>query len=74
MEQLYACGHDISDCVENLVELHTEVPSGSPSQLAVEDAVSTLIQGVGVEAFWQWIQWQAPEASSKRTKNGTVYD
>jgi hypothetical protein len=72
MEQLYACGHDISDCVENLVELHTEAPSGSPSQLAVEDAVSTLIQGVGVEAFWQWIQWQVPEASSKRTKTGTV--
>jgi hypothetical protein len=70
LEQLHACGHDISDCVESLVELHTDVPSGSASQLAVEDAVSTLIQGVGVEAFWQWIQWQAPEASSKRTKTG----
>jgi hypothetical protein len=72
LQQLYACGHEFSDCVESLVQLHSEVPSGSPSQLAVRDAVSSLIEGVGVEVFWKWVRWQAPEAASKGVTNGTL--
>jgi len=70
LQLLHTSDHSISDNVESLVELHSHVPEGSASQLAVEDAVASLIQGVGIEVFWRWIQWQEPQGSSKRTKNG----
>jgi hypothetical protein len=56
---------EVQNCVESLIELRNDVPAGSASQRAVEDAVSTLIQGVGIEECWNWITWQPPLLKSK---------
>jgi hypothetical protein len=49
---------DVQKCVEPLLELINDIPAGSASRRAVEDAVSMLIQGVGIEECWKWINWQ----------------
>lgn len=58
---------DVQKCVESFLELINDVPPGSASRRAVEDSVSALIQGVGIEKFWTWIDWQPPAAKCKGT-------
>ena len=43
---------------KSLIALRNQVPAGSPSQQAIEGAVIALVQGVGIELFWQWIEWR----------------
>jgi hypothetical protein len=48
--------------VEVLLKLRSEVSAGSPSQHAIDDAFSSLVQGVGIEACWRWVAWQPTSA------------
>jgi hypothetical protein len=45
--------------VESLIQLRSEA-ADSTTREAVEAAVSSLIQGVGIEPFWDWVSWKAP--------------
>ena len=49
---------DCGDIVAILLRRYEEETSSVHKQ-AIEEAVSTIIQGVGLEHFWQWISWQA---------------
>uniref|UniRef100_A0A7S3DVE2 TOG domain-containing protein n=1 Tax=Entomoneis paludosa TaxID=265537 RepID=A0A7S3DVE2_9STRA len=51
-------------CVESLMHQHGQVPTGSPIQRNVEDAFSTLVQGIGVEKTWGVLSFW-PEAAAK---------
>lgn len=51
-------GHcDVGSHVKALLTLRNQVPAGSPSQHAVEEAVSSLVQAVGVESCWTWLDF-----------------
>lgn len=60
--------------VEAMIQLHSLVASTDASaREAVESAVSSLIQGVGIEKFWSWVSWkdpvsEAPTKVKKRSK------
>jgi hypothetical protein len=54
-------------CVESLVQLHSDVSAGSSSLRAVDDALSTLVQGVGIEVCWEWIRWESETTEKKGT-------
>ena len=47
----------IAKCVESLLQHRNQVTPGSPSQRAVEDALSTLVQGIGIEQTWNLFRW-----------------
>lgn len=47
----------VSSSAKTLVESRNQVPPGSPSQHAVEEAFAALVQGVGLEDCWGWIEW-----------------
>jgi hypothetical protein len=68
VQQLHTKVEEVQLTVESLVDLRNEVTPGSLSQHAVEDAMSTLIQGVGIEECWKWIRWQSSESASKNSK------
>ena len=46
--------------VESLIQLHSLVAADSMTRDAVEAAVSSLIQGVGIQTFWNWVSWKDP--------------
>ena len=52
--------------VESLIQLHTHVATDAAARAAVESAVGSLIQGVGIEAFWEWVTWKEPIDAAKR--------
>ena len=51
---------DVEQPVHSLLALRNQAPTGSPSQHAVEDAFVSLVEGVGIEVCWKWIEWQLP--------------
>lgn len=51
----------VNKSVEKIIGLGKHVPLGSPVKQAVEDALSTLVQGVGVEQCWSWIKFDSNE-------------
>lgn len=53
--------------VESLIQLHSLVATDATTREAVEAAVSSLIQGVGIEAFWNWVSWKDLTGSSNKT-------
>ena len=54
----------VHDCCERIVKLRSDVPSGSRAQRDVEDAFATLVQGIGIEACWECVRFQADPNSS----------
>ena len=52
-----------------LLRRHEEETSSSYKQ-AIEEAISTIIQGTGLEHFWQWISWKGETKKGK--KNQTI--
>lgn len=52
----------IQETLDRLVDLHNEAPA------EVEDALSSLIQAVGVESFWQWMHFQSCEQPNDYNK------
>ena len=60
--------HEASSTLEVLVHIRNQVPPGSPSQRSIEDALSTLVQGIGIEATWPLISWQAGVGAIKTKK------
>lgn len=60
-----SCG----EIVAVLLRRHEEESSPASKQ-AIEEAVSTIIQGAGLELFWQWISWQ--DETKKRNKNQVI--
>jgi hypothetical protein len=49
---------DVVGSVHALLELRNQVPPGSASQRAVQEAFSSLVQGAGIGLCWDWIEWQ----------------
>jgi len=60
----------LRDSVNSLLDLRHQVPAGSPSQHSVEAAFSSLVQGVGIEMCWHWIEWQHQQ-QRKQSQEGT---
>jgi hypothetical protein len=56
---------DVQHHVHLLLALRNQVPAGSPSQHAVEAAFVSLVQGVGIEDSWKWIDWQPASTDGK---------
>ncbi|GKY91986.1 hypothetical protein MPSEU_000170200 [Mayamaea pseudoterrestris] len=56
---------DVKQYVGSLLALRNQAPAGSPSQHAVEEAFASLVQGVGIEVCWGWIDWQPPRTDGK---------
>jgi hypothetical protein len=55
---------DVRSSIESLIQLHNTTPRALKH--VVEDAVSILVQSVGIEMCWKWINWQ--EDSSTKSK------
>lgn len=58
----------VADGVEQLIDLHHSRKAKNDVR-SIEDALSALIQAVGVEQCWQWIVWQSPQATSTKSAN-----
>ena len=56
------CGN-VHSVVESLVQLHTLVAADPTAREAVESAIGSLIQGVGIEAFWKFVPWKEPKGT-----------
>lgn len=47
----------VPEYVRKLLELRTESEGDVGAQRAVEGAVGSLVQGMGIETFWNWVDW-----------------
>jgi len=58
--------------VTSLVDLHVSVKDDETSKQAIEECLGNIIQCVGIETFWNWIDWNnagtPSKASSKKNK------
>ena len=70
--QLMPSHVELPEIVEALIKLRIQVASEDPSRQAIEEAVSSLIQGVGIECFWGWISWEDAKSQSKSIKKESV--
>ena len=59
----------VAAVVESLVQLHSFVASDAIARESVKSSVGSLIQGVGIETFWNWVSWKDPESAGKRDSN-----
>jgi hypothetical protein len=67
--QLMPSHVELPEIVESLIKLRIHVAEDDRSRQAIEESVSALIQGVGIEAFWGWICWEDAKTQAKsRTK------
>jgi ribosomal RNA-processing protein 12 len=64
----------VHDVVESLVQLHTLVAADPTAREVVESAVGSLIQGVGIEAFWAWVTWKEPMGAVSKKRNSKIID
>jgi hypothetical protein len=56
----------VRNVAESLVQLHALVAMTDPTaREAVESAVGSLIQGIGMETFWALVTWNEPAVVSK---------
>eukprot|EP00934_Nitzschia_sp_Nitz4_P005270 Nitzschia sp. Nitz4//scaffold12_size214221//12562//16305//NITZ4_001476-RA/size214221-augustus-gene-0.19-mRNA-1//-1//CDS//3329534948//5260//frame0 len=53
-----------------MVQLRSKIDPESPSTQILEEAVSTIVQGVGIEAFWKWINFSVDSVYPKRHAHG----
>ena len=58
----------ISTNVENLIDQHHVTPNHA-LQRHVEDALSTLVQGTGIEGLWSFISWHPGQSPATDTTN-----
>ena len=70
--QLMPSHVELPDIVESLIKLRIQVASDDPSRQAVEEAVSSMIQGLGIESFWEWISWEDAKSQTKSTTKESV--
>jgi len=49
--------NEVPNVVEKLLKLHSKSGSDATAQRSVEAAVGSLIEAVGVEIFWNWVNW-----------------
>lgn len=68
--QLGHTAEELPNYIESIVRLRNQVPAGSSEQHAVEDAISSLIQGVGIEVFWKAVNWQPAKQSLREVSDG----
>jgi len=55
--------HDMAPgIVVSLLELRNKSANDVHSQRAVEAAVGSLVEGVGIEDFWEWVEWTDTES------------
>lgn len=59
---------ELPEIVESLIKLRIHVADDDSSRQAIEEAVSSLVQGVGIEAFWGWIRWADVKSNVKSKK------
>lgn len=57
--------------VESLIQLHSLVAADSTTRDTVKAAVSSLIQGVGIQSFWNWVSWNDPMNRDKKSTSKT---
>jgi hypothetical protein len=56
---------DVEPSVESLIQLRSSAPKSLVH--AIDDAVASLVQGVGIEICWNWIRWQDGSKSKGRS-------
>jgi len=64
----------VPEMVDTLLDLRDESSYDVNSQRAVETAVGSLIEGVGIEEFWKWVEWtpSSTDPSKKNTSNEAI--
>jgi NUC173 domain len=67
---------EISSIVESFIVLHNDSTTTTANKKDTENALSTLLQGVGIETFWSWITWNdtssndfSPSSKSRSNSN-----
>ena len=62
----------VPEMVDNLLHLRNESNGDVNAQRSVEMAIGSLIEGVGIEEFWKWVDWTAStdQRKKKSSKNG----
>lgn len=69
----YAQDHKrVPDNVRTLCKLRNEAKGDVNAQRAVEAAIGSLVEGVGIETFWSWIDWSGSGKSSGSGKDATL--
>ena len=69
----YAQDHTrVPDNVRTLCKLRNEAKGDVNAQRAVEAAIGSLVEGVGIETFWRWIDWSGCGKSSGSGKAATL--
>mmetsp|Transcript_6037 Transcript_6037/g.8557 ORF Transcript_6037/g.8557 Transcript_6037/m.8557 type:complete len:1336 (-) Transcript_6037:89-4096(-) len=53
--------------VTDLVNLHNSVKDNEQSKQAIEECLGSIIQSVGIETFWNWIDWNNSGTPAKFT-------
>ena len=66
----------VAACVERLFKQRTNpttvADDDKQTQAAVDDAISSLIQGVGLERFWKWVDWYPSDSTGKKRAKSTA--
>ena len=55
---------EISSIVESFIVLHSDSTVTTGNKKDIENALSILLQGVGIETFWSCITWTDPSSTS----------
>lgn len=74
MVQMVDTHEMVPDIVDSLLFLRNESSGDINAQRAVETAVASLIEGVGIEEFWKWVDWTFDDSSKKKSSNQGMFD
>ena len=54
--------------LEAMIKLRIRVAEDPTARQAIDEAVASILQGVGVEQFWKWVSWEDTKDMSSRKK------
>jgi hypothetical protein len=63
LQQMQVSDDLVGKSIKSLLSLRSSGAENQHSQHAVDDAISSLIQGFGIETFWPFIDWTGGNAS-----------
>lgn len=70
MLQMVDTHEEVPDIIDSLLYLRNECAGDINAQRAVETAVGSLIEGVGIEVFWEWVDWTSESRRNKSSSKG----
>ena len=64
----------LPEIVGALLKLRNESTDDVNAQRAVDAAIGSLIEGVGIETFWSWVDWTAQESRKGKSSQRGVFN